>query len=62
MATRPSVVPDAFDGDRSWEQWSYNFANVALVNEWDDAAKLKWLKARLTGKAQIAFQRLSDET
>lgn len=61
MASRPSVIPDAFNGDGSWEQWSYHFTNVAEVNEWDNEAKLKWLKVRLTGKAQTAFQRLSEE-
>ena len=26
------------------------------MNDWDDGKKLKWLKVRLTGKAQTAFQ------
>ncbi len=38
------------------------FTNASAVNEWDDAAKLKWLKVRLTGKAQTAFQRLPADT
>ncbi len=62
MAARPSIVPDAFDGDGCWEQWSFHFTNASAVNEWDDAAKLKWLKVRLTGKAQTAFQRLPADT
>ncbi len=32
------------------------------INEWDEANQLKWLKVRLTARAQTAFQRLSAET
>ena len=64
MATpnRPSIVPEAYDGSGSWEQWILHFCNAAAVNEWDNGAKLKWLRVRLTGKAQIAFERLTTET
>ena len=31
------------------------------MNEWNEARCLKWLKVRLTGRAQIAFQRLPPE-
>ena len=62
MAARPVVLPEPFNGNSSWEQWDYHFQNVAAVNEWDDDDKLKWLKVRLTGRAQIAFQRLPEDT
>ena len=52
----PLVLPDPFNGEGSWEQWSYHIANVTAVNDWGNEAKLKWLKLRLTGRAQIAFQ------
>ncbi len=32
------------------------------LNEWDNANKLKWLKVRLTGRAQTAFLHLPEET
>ena len=28
-------------GEGCWEQWSFHFTNMAPVNNWDDAAKLK---------------------
>lgn len=59
---KPVVLPDPYKGEGSWEQWEYHFLNVAAVNAWDDSNKLKWLKVRMTGRAQIAFQRLPDAT
>ena len=35
---------------------------MAAVNDWDDSAKLMWLKVWLTGKAQTAFQWLPGDT
>ena len=39
----------------------HHFENTAAVNEWNDAKKLLWLKARLTGRAQLALQHLPEE-
>ena len=54
---KPAVLPEAFTGEESWNDWQLHFCNIADVNGWDDAAKLKWLKVRLT---QRAFQKLPD--
>ena len=62
MAAKPLVLPEPFTGDGSWEEWSIHFNNVAEVNGWENDKKLQWLKVRLTGRAQKAFQRLSDDT
>ena len=59
--TRPLLLPDLFNGEESWEEWRFHFLNVTAVNEWNEAHCLKWLKVRLTGQAQIAFQCLSPE-
>ena len=61
MAAKPVVLPELFTGEGSWEEWRFHFDNVAVVNGWRDEQKLQWLKVRLTGRAQKAFQRLSDE-
>ena len=37
-----------------------HFDSVADVNEWDGAAKKKWIRARLTGRAATAFKRLPE--
>ena len=57
-ATRPLVLPETFDGTGSWRDWCFHFENVAAVNGWDDAQKLKWRRVRLTGRAQKALHRL----
>ena len=56
MGSRPLVLPEPFSGEGSWESWLYHFENVVDMIDWDDGKKLKWLKVRLTGKAQTAFQ------
>ena len=58
---RPLITPDAFSGDSNWDEWIEQFEGSALVNGWDDAAKLLWLRVRLTGRAQTAWKRLSTE-
>ena len=59
MTTKLLVLPETYTGEGEWSQWICHFENVAAVNGWDDD-KLLWLKVRLTGQAQKAFQRLSD--
>ena len=58
MASKPIVLPELFNGETPWDEWTIHFRNVADVNGWDADKKLQWLKLRLTGRAQKAFQRL----
>ena len=60
MATRPLVLPETYSGETSWEDWAFHFENVAAVNEWTAEQKMQWLKVRLTGRAQRAFQHLAE--
>ena len=34
--TRPLVLPEVFDGDKSFDQWVSHFENVSAVNGWND--------------------------
>ena len=58
MVSRPAVITV----DEEWTQWMYHFKNTVAVNEWNNVKKLLWLKLRLTGRAQLALQHLSEET
>ena len=59
--SRPVLTPDPYSGEGSWDDWIDHFESVAEVNKWDGAAKILWLRVRLTGRAQTAFKQLSDE-
>ena len=48
---RPLVLPDPFTGETDYCDWIDHFENVAAVNGWDEAAKMQWLRVRLTGRA-----------
>ena len=61
MAVKPIVLPDTFTGEASWDDWMCHFENVADVNGWDDNQKLKFLKERMTGRAQKASQHLNED-
>ena len=62
MAAKPVVLPEPFSGETSWEDWKLHFEDVAEVNSWSADDKLKWLRVRLTGRAQRAFHRLPTES
>ena len=62
MAAKPVVLPEPFNGQTSWEDWKLHFEDVAVVNEWTAEQKLKWLRVRLTGRAQTAFHRFPEES
>ena len=51
------MLPEEFNGEGSWHQWIFHFENVAAVNEWNEDSCLRWMKVRLTGRAQTAFER-----
>ena len=59
---KPILLPEPFSGDAAdWNEWLSHFESVAVVNKWETGGeKLKWLRVRLTGKAQTAFMKLPD--
>ena len=54
---RPLILPEPYSGEKDYTEWREHFESVAAINEWNDKAKLLWLRVRLT-----AFKRLSDAT
>ena len=60
---RPVITPEPYNGEASsrWDQWIAHFDSVAQINGWDDPAHLLWLQVRLTGKAQTAWECLSQD-
>eukprot|EP00731_Ephydatia_muelleri_P034801 Em0078g1a len=64
LSTIPTTIRDVLKCERSgWlGEWVDHFENVATVNKWATGEeKLKWLKVRLTGKAQTAFKKLPQD-
>ena len=51
----PLVLPEIFDGDKSFTDWICHFESVAAVNGWSEEDKLLWIRVRLTGKAHVAY-------
>ena len=60
--SKPVLLPEPFNGEPDeWNEWVTHFENVAVVNKWETGEeKLKWLRVRLTGKAQTAFMKLPE--
>ena len=59
---RPLVLLESFNGKTDYCDWIDHFENVATLNAWDESAKLQWLMARLTGRAQNTLKRISEAT
>ena len=61
--SKPLLLPEPYRGKAGgWVEWVDHFEHVAAVNKWTTGEeKLKWLKVRLTGKAQIALKKLPQD-
>ena len=58
---KPLIIPETYQGGEGWDDWITRFENVATVNGWNAEAILNWIKVCLAGRAQKAFQSLSEE-
>ena len=56
---RPLITPEQFTGIGSFQDWVDHFEGVA-ANDWNEDAKLLWMRVRLVGRAQTAYGRLPD--
>ena len=56
--SRPLLIPKLFMGTGSFSDWVDHFESVAVINEWDDGAKLLWMRVQLVGTVQTAYGRL----
>ena len=44
--SKPPVLPEIYNREKSWDEWIDHFNSVASVCEWDNEAKLKWLRVQ----------------
>ena len=52
---RWEVVPEKYDGHKSWENYIIHFEACKRVNGWVDQEACAWLAASLTGDAAGAL-------
>ena len=57
---QPLLVPESFSGEGNFDDWIIHFETVAIINGWDDAAKLQWMTVRMTDHGQTAFRRFPE--
>ena len=55
------ITPEQFSGTGTLSEWIEHFEVVAAINNWDDTAKLLWLRVQLVGGAQTKYGRLPAE-
>ena len=57
---RPTVMPEAFDGEGDWEEYLLYFEQCAVLNGWNDPLKTQFLGVRLRGAAQRYYATLPN--
>jgi len=59
---RPVFMPETFTGTgREWSDWKEQFEMAAVVNNWNDGMKLKFMALLLSGRARDIYSGLSLE-
>lgn len=59
---RPVFMPETFTGTgREWSDWKEQFEMAAVVNNWNDGIKLKFMSLLLSGRARDIYSGLSVE-
>lgn len=57
----PTVKPDPYSGQDSWEEYISHFENCADLSKWDHRQKVLMLAASLRGQARTFYMSLSCE-
>ena len=57
---RLAVLPETFDGTKNWDNWYFQFENIAAVNGWNDAEKLRWLRLHRMGRLHKVLHHLPE--
>ncbi|MEW8545924.1 MAG: hypothetical protein AB2693_20575 [Candidatus Thiodiazotropha sp.] len=57
----PTVKPDPYSGQESWEEYISHFENCADLSKWDHRQKVLMLAASLRGQARTFYMSLSCE-
>ena len=59
--TSPVLLPEKFDGSQCFDDWVSHFECISKINGWNDGEKALWLKAHVTGKAHVVYNRFSQK-
>ncbi|MCG7866921.1 MAG: hypothetical protein JAY74_11180 [Candidatus Thiodiazotropha taylori] len=57
----PTVKPDPYSGQESWEEYISHFENCADLSKWDHRQKVLMLAASLRGQARTFYMSLACE-
>jgi hypothetical protein len=58
---RPKIMPDSYDGNKSWSEYITHFETISEINDWNYSEKSKYLAASLRGEACQVMRFLSSE-
>jgi len=61
MAHSVPLLPEKLDGSQNYNDWVSQFECVSKINDWSDREKPLWLRARVSGRAHVAYNLSSHE-
>ena len=59
---KPHMIPDKYDGEKSWVDYKNHFEAVSKINGWSGAEKAQFLVASLRGQAQKVLADMPEES
>ena len=60
LSHRPIVMPESFSAldNEEWDSWVSHFEDCAVLNEWNDERRARFLAVRMRGAALVQLQSL----